>query len=653
MKRCIGAGARTGKFATRGIVPLRDEPVVGYYINGTPLLFDYRPSLLSEISEIRVLKGPQLHYGVSPLGGIIDIKTKVLSDNYLISLSAGFANYNTQEYVLETSLPFIKDKLQLNLSGYWEMSDGYFTNFTLGLKNSGGLSEGGFRGDMIYRQRGHSTTLSTYYKNSEESHLPFAGNLDRGDEFPYGLEHNVDNLRAETVLGVSLTYQYQFRAAMLNSILSFKQLDSEEVIDTDFGTLNTPDLKLNTDDNSYYFDGEVNIKSMEAEEGFTWGSGLYVNVGQEDLSNNFDYGAGAESIPEANIAAGDFDSATGESEKQNISLWGYGSFTSKPFFFGLEGRLDYHKRGLNSTRIERRSGGDTNSEDTNKMFIFDEEKEYFFFSPKGSIAYQKPFITLFFNIAYISKPGDYNFLVSDENDLEYQLERLTHYELGAKIFPSRQFYFGLTGFMIDWEDIHIYTFRRPNAYEFSTINGGRARSQGIEVESSFRSKGFLIEGNLGYTRAQFLDGASKNIIDPFATADTGGTTSFADNEIPFTPNVTGFTAIQYKKRFGGKKFWVTPYARVEYAYKGGHYFSELNKNKSDPLNLLGAKLGVNLNDYEVVAYIDNILNEQTYVYILEVSGFQKILFAPSPLDMASLSPKHLGYEDERIFCENL
>lgn len=624
------SGASSGRFATRGIAPLRDEAVVGFYVNGTPLLFDYRPSLLSEILAIKVLKGPQLGYGVSPVGGIIDITTLTVSEKYLINLSIGLANFGGMDYSLETFLPLIKNKLQLNLSGYWENLGGYFTNTRLGDIPAGGFDEGGFNASLNYREGGHSATFSVQYKSSRENHLPFAYNVNLAEAMPYIIEHNTTNLKTEDVLGFSLSYSYTFRDALLSSFLAFRTLDKDEIIDTDFSSRafgGQNDLVLTTDNHSYFVDAEVSVKSMDAKGGFTWKGGLYFNTGESFLTNQFEYvnlfNGGIWTLP----FPGDSDFITGKRKRDNLSIWGGGAYTLAALSLNVEGRIDYHQREIESSRTENRIHPNVGTNSTN----FSGQKDYFFFSPKASISFNRPFLNLFGNVSYISKPGDYNFLISDPDDFEYQPERLLHYELGIKLFPSKKFFFAITGFAIEWEDIHIYTFRNARAYEYSTINGGRAESIGAELESFFRINGFLLEVNLGYTRAVFLDGASKAIIDPFNTSGTGGNVSFAGNKIPFTPNFSSLVAMQYKKQLQTKRLHITPYARVEYIYKSGYYFSELNINKSEPTHLLNAKLGLDLNGYEVIAYVNNILNQQNYVYIVEFTGFSENPLRGEPL----------------------
>lgn len=96
-----------------------------------------------------------------------------------------------------------------------------------------------------------------------------------------------------------------------------------------------------------------------------------------------------------------------------------------------------------------------------------------------------PDVMVYARVANGYRPGGTNALLSDV-PLTYDNDTVINYELGAKgSFLDRRAEIDISLFQIDWKDIQLQGTSSANNFTFTT-NGGKARSRGIELQTSFR-----------------------------------------------------------------------------------------------------------------------------------------------------------------------
>lgn len=127
-------GSDMHSFSIRGIVPPGgasfDQPVA-VYLDGT-LQYDIANTMafLYNIERIEVLRGPQgTLYGRNTMAGVINIITKKpnLGQGSLGFAEASIGDFGTQRYIVGTSIPLYKS-LSANIAGFFNRSEGYYTN---------------------------------------------------------------------------------------------------------------------------------------------------------------------------------------------------------------------------------------------------------------------------------------------------------------------------------------------------------------------------------------------------------------------------------------------------------------------------------------------------------------------------------------------
>lgn len=110
------------------------NPVVEVFVDGVGYsrCLAYDPDLY-DIERIEVLKGPQgTLFGCNTEAGAINITTKKPGNIWEGKASAGYVNYDSQDYSAAIRGPLIKDRLFFGISGKRYLSDGYYENDYLG-----------------------------------------------------------------------------------------------------------------------------------------------------------------------------------------------------------------------------------------------------------------------------------------------------------------------------------------------------------------------------------------------------------------------------------------------------------------------------------------------------------------------------------------
>ena len=612
--------AISGNFSIRGIIPLRSDPVVGFYLDGIEQLNDAQPNILVSVDRIAVLRGPQITYGTAPLGGVVEIETAKPKNTVKVYLSGSWGRWNTMRYEGGISIPLVSNTAFLQLGGYYEGVDGYFRNTSLG-RRDGGHRDYGLNSEFRFYKGYFSMILGFRYTDRSEENKIFnlLSRVDR--ENPYFVEHNAPNEAVKKNFSSFANFRFAFRGVILMSATRIQMLDRDEIADYDFRFF---DALVNTIDEEHLsFSQDILMRSDDnLDKILTWKIGIYYAYLHKRQHHRLVFGEEISTLLRGNpgvFEADDFDRYQGNASDHSFALYGETSYgISKKLFFTIGGRVDYFRKQIEFNRtLERKSLPEiTGSEHFNRR------GEYPCFSPKLGVAYQASWSTFFFNVTWAFRPGGLNLLVSEPIDIEYQSERLIHYEIGAKMALFRKLWrTHLTGFYLQWEDIQLFTFRRPQTFELVIANAGRARSGGFEMENTIGGKIFQMEVNVGYVRAEFLSGSGKPVGDILSLSpDQVPTTPLRGNRLPFSSEWNLATAIQFRLPFRIFKYAFLSLLRLEYQYRTPIYYSELNLNRSGPRNLLNLKATLDSQYGAFSMFFNNLLNETYRSYVFEAAG---------------------------------
>jgi len=112
---------------------------VGVYIDGVYVSADTALNVATlDVERVEILRGPQgTLFGRNTIGGAINITTRpaALSGNGVTGrMLFEYGNFDHKKILASATLPLIKDRLSLRLSGLKTDTDGYITNLSGGQK---------------------------------------------------------------------------------------------------------------------------------------------------------------------------------------------------------------------------------------------------------------------------------------------------------------------------------------------------------------------------------------------------------------------------------------------------------------------------------------------------------------------------------------
>jgi iron complex outermembrane recepter protein len=168
-------------------------------------------------------------------------------------------------------------------------------------------------------------------------------------------------------------------------------------------------------------------------------------------------------------------------------------------------------------------------------------------------------------------------------------DRLSTYEVGAKtaMFDNRVS-LSASAYRNDWTDIPI-VFRPPNCTVNTTVNGGKARATGFEIEGTVRpTSGLRLEFGLGYVKSELAK-----------TSSLG-----ADGELlNYAPKLNAVVSAEYNYQLLGRDAWI----RTDYNYFDKFYTGIGRRGtKFGAYAVLGLSAGLELGNVEVRAFVQNL-----------------------------------------------
>ena len=241
----------------------------------------------------------------------------------------------------------------------------------------------------------------------------------------------------------------------------------------------------------------------------------------------------------------------------------------------------------------------------------------------------------------------------------FRPEVLTNYELGVKseLFGGRA-RFNAAVFQLDWEDLQLETFfflvpGDATSNVELTINVQEARATGLEAElAALVSENLTITGGIGVIDTEILS-------DDVARLSGNLFVNLRGEPLPRAPELTFNVAADYQFTLDQWDGW----ARLEWIYKDSQFSTIEDVTYlqtsgatiySDPLtqtdwiaqvpsrtdgfpfqtpeaDIFNLRVGVHLNEcWEVVAYVENLTDEEYYTGTGENFGFSGFRLRPHP-----------------------
>ena len=233
----------TSAIYIRGIGSRINNPAVGLYVDNIPFndksAFDFN---LNDIERIEVLRGPQgTLYGRNTMGGLIKAYTRSPLTYTGTDIHLGYATGDNHFTGSFTHYHHPSDKFAWYVGGYYEGSDGFFTNDMTGRKVDDMQSVGGrFRALYLPTDRLKFDFNVNYDFNDEGAYPYFYQGTNTHGLLAEPIGHldqiiaNRESCYKRSVVNIGLNTQYEADRFTLSNMTGFQGLHDRMFMDQDF-----------------------------------------------------------------------------------------------------------------------------------------------------------------------------------------------------------------------------------------------------------------------------------------------------------------------------------------------------------------------------------------------------------------------------------
>ena len=571
-----GIGERSGYLGT-------PNSSVGFLIDDVDYSGQGGIATLFDVDQVEVIRGPQAsRIGANALAGLIYIKTKEPTEEFEASSEINLGSYNTQSAGIALGGPVTKNKeVKFRFVVRQDQSDGFRKNLFLNKSDTSSKDESTLRLKIDFELSETSNSkllLSSVDMDDPADIWTIDNSLNTLSDRP-----GLDSQKTDT-----LGYKY-FKKFDQFELQSFTSTTDTFVVfsyDADWGNSEshapyTYDYFSETLRDRQSFNQEFRLVSNSNNLPFSWVLGTTF-LSLDETNDRQDDGI-----------YGDPSDPFGPYESLTISSSDYSS-NNLSFF----GNIDYElaKDLVISLGVRAEEWKAKYSDTNNENFNLSNDM----FGGKVSVSY------LMENIgnAYLSyakgyKQGGFNVGLGllgqvDPNELEYDPEYLTNYELGinSKISDFTDLSFNI--FYSQREDQQVLISTQvdpndPNTFVYLTQNAAEGLNYGFEGSIDTQLNNALsLFLNLGYLETEIKNWASRPDIEGREQAHAPKYSFSAGAEYYFQEN-TSF--------------------EINFIGKSGFYYSDSHNNKSDSYVLTNAALRHSVDKWVIDLWVQNLFDE--------------------------------------------
>ena len=571
-----GIGERSGYLGT-------PNSSVGFLIDDVDYSGQGGIATLFDVDQVEVIRGPQAsRIGANALAGLIYIKTKEPTEEFEASSEINLGSYNTQSAGIALSGPVTKNKdIKFRFVVRQDQSDGFRKNLFLNKSDTSSKDELTLRLKIDFELSETSNSkllLSSVDMDDPADIWTIDNSLNTLSDRP-----GMDSQKTDT-----LGYKY-FKKFDQFELQSFTSTTDTFVVfsyDADWGNSEshapyTYDYFSETLRDRQSFNQEFRLVSNSNNVPFSWVLGTTF-LSLDETNDRQDDGI-----------YGDPSDPFGPYESLTISSSDYSS-NNLSFF----GNIDYElaKDLVISLGVRAEEWKAKYSDTNNENFNLSNDM----FGGKVSVSY------LMENIgnAYLSyakgyKQGGFNVGLGllgqvDPNELEYDPEYLTNYELGINSNISDFTDLSFNIFYSQREDQQVLISTQvdpndPNTFVYLTQNAAEGLNYGFEGSFDTQLNDALsLFLNLGYLETEIKNWASRPDIEGREQAHAPKYSFSAGAEYYFQEN-TSF--------------------EINFIGKSGFYYSDSHNNKSDSYVLTNAALRHSVDNWVIDLWVQNLFDE--------------------------------------------
>ena len=572
-----------------------------------------------DVEQIEVYRGPQgARIGANALAGLIYIKTKEPTKEFEGTSEITYGDYNTLSSGLAFGGPANESgNIRFRFALRKDDTDGFRENLYLNRSDTSRKDETTLRLKLDFdldRDLTAKVLLSQVDMDDPADIWTIDGSLNTLSDRP-----GMDAQKTDTL---GLKFFKKNRFSEFQSLTSTTNTDVVFSYDADWGNVDshapyTYDYFSQTLRNRKSFGQEFRLVSNE-------------NFEAERLPFSWVLGLSYLKLDETN-------------ERQDDGLYGdpqdpfspYSSLTISSSDYSSENTAFFGNLEYDFTAFTKISLGLRWEDWSAKYSDSDNER----FKPSNSMVGGKASLVhnfdgdknLFINYAKGYKQGGFNVGLgliegTTAEDLEYDPEFLTNYEIGVDLPINTNTDLRLNAFYSDREDQQVLISTQvdpndPNTFVYLTQNAAEGVNYGIELNlNTVVSESLSAFVNLGLLKTEIKNWESRPDLEGRAQAHAPTNSySFGLNYLPFN----------------------NAYLNVNFTGKSGFYYSDSHNNKSDSYLLTNVNFGYEINDWTFEIWARNLFDEY-----YSTRGFYFGNEAPDFIDTLYErhgDPRHFGF----------
>ncbi len=657
----------------RGLAQLSSATSVGIYLDDTPvgtsstgadassLAIDMMPY---DVERVEVLKGPQgTLYGANSLGGLVkyvtispdlrDFKARLGTEALNVQGGDG-TGYGARGAV---NVPLVADTLALRGSFYSEYTPGYIKNPITGNTGENALRQQGGRLASLWQPSDNiSVKLQAIVQTVKSNNpsdvrrtliyvpAPYYPSFSPGKPVATGVIADLTNPHA---LNEPLDRDFRYYSATLNWQLGFAELTSassyqieHDHIVTDYSPefgplidslLSTPDQPIAGSLSSYINDLHTKRWTEELRLASRSGGRLEWLVGTYYDDERIGNGQYVTALDANQSPIPGLDLGTASIPNSYREYAAFGNLTYKiTEAFDVSAGIRWAR---NKQAFDQISGGLLFG-DSNAPGASGEHVTTYAISPRFHVNRNT---MVYARVATGYRPGEPNGIIPGVPNIppEVNADHTVNYETGLKTeFLDHRALIDMAIYRIDWRDIQLPD-TGPTGVGF-TINGGTARTEGVEFSGSYAVlRNWQISANGAYTDAkltQNVQGDEHWLKGATLPQAPHWTASLMSNY------VTPVTA-KWNARFGaGYRFMGARWMNVE----GQGSSRRANSSVLDAYSVVDLNADIFDDHWRFSLYVKNAANARTYVR-------DSFTFAPAYILSGVSQPRTIGVSAEYGF----
>lgn len=542
---------------------------VGLYVDGAPILASPGFSAtLIDIERVEVLRGPQgTLYGKNTEAGAINIITRKPGNDVRGKVGFQYGEDNKKMLTGSVSGPVLKDKLFFSIAGQYDAKDGFVDNKYLGGHDDDNERYYG-RGQVRWTPTSDwDVTLSMSRIATDEGGSPQVANaammaMYGQPALPDRATYSDYRPRRDTYNDIqTLKVDYQINSSVsISSITARKMTDWYAKVDYDFSPVHI-----------YHVYNDSQYSNISQEFRVNWDTKKLkgvMGVYADSHMNDIDIG---NLMPDSSKVSTTKRELGGDS----YAVYGQADYELTKALHLIAG-LRYEKQNMDYD---------------DDMLGVDTDESWSKVTPKLTLQYHfSPSINVYATAAEGYRTGGFNHTATDLEYRTFDPEKLWSYEIGMKTsLLDNRLLINMSLYYMDIQDMQVEESIDPlTTY---VTNAAEATSKGGEIEITAQPmKGLTLTAGFSYNETEF---------DSFS--DSAG--DYSGNKNPFAPEYTVNLGAVYRHSSG-------IFVSAGLAGYGEIYLEKQNQNKRDAFELINAKVGYEMEHFDIYLYAENLFDEE-------------------------------------------